>query len=841
MAAIAAMGRGDPGLDPDPDPDPPVIRSTIDDSNLPLADSPNPVLFRPLLSSKDLEISKIANESARILKEKLANYVSKNNKDKEEEVTLEQEEEKKNRRLLLAMEDDNLSHTRKVLSSKQGNPKSIFKSPRRVTAGSSGDTTMSTCKENWDQSISGVRPRTASMVRTCVSASTSPVRSGTISPPRSLTNSWADLMEIETYTKTYPDRKRTLDSDLDNDPELSSNKKIFKKIERKELKKAVRRSPTSAESEVGNSALKTKEKLVQEYSNSSSGSSSRNPFPATSTLNADKTKSVSSSNYSDKPFHKYNKESNPPYIVHVQHMESDKNGSLHPLHISRILTQIMPRDIMEIKKIGRTLVMAELRSFSAANKLVEDPSLTTHKLRAFIPAYRTIKSGIIRDIPIDLSDDIIKQNIESSYKIIDINRLNRRIRVNNEFKLVSSQTICIKFAGQILPKQISLFKTKYNVTPFIPRTRICYACFRIGHISKVCKGQPRCIYCGNKKHQSEEICPSSSLPYKCLNCEGNHLPTSFDCPRIIENKMIQTLAATNNVSISEARLKIKSNNNAIGPEFYRRSVSSVKDPRFDFQGFPFLTNNSELNSSPTIPIHNKFQALGNAPSNFNSNYRSFANVLASNDNTYNTFDTPVSSTSVSKQVQENTKQSVFNQRSPHAVAPSMLPSRSPDPRFDILIAPNGRLPPESIRAGYPPSFSPGKGGARPNAIYQQSHNNYDNNNVQKEVTTVPTGASVPLFNSLNLTDSINRLQDMHTSPNEEIILKFFADCLRMACETGILSNVNRPTDVNYNLNSQNSHNSESSSSTPITANAMATGHLVAPSSQKGGRNNKFFR
>jgi len=40
----------------------------------------------------------------------------------------------------------------------------------------------------------------------------------------------------------------------------------------------------------------------------------------------------------------------PPFIVHVQPVQESDSTTLHPLHISRILSQIFPRGILEIKK-----------------------------------------------------------------------------------------------------------------------------------------------------------------------------------------------------------------------------------------------------------------------------------------------------------------------------------------------------------------------------------------------------------------------------------------------------------------------------------------------------------
>jgi len=53
--------------------------------------------------------------------------------------------------------------------------------------------------------------------------------------------------------------------------------------------------------------------------------------------------------------HRYNNKDQPlAFLVHVQ--STQDSDSSHPLHISRVLSQIFPRNILEIKKVGRNKV-----------------------------------------------------------------------------------------------------------------------------------------------------------------------------------------------------------------------------------------------------------------------------------------------------------------------------------------------------------------------------------------------------------------------------------------------------------------------------------------------------
>jgi len=227
---------------------------------------------------------------------------------------------------------------------------------------------------------------------------------------------------------------------------------------------------------------------------------------------------------------RYCRRDKPPFIVQVQPIQESDLTNLHPLHISRILSQIFPRGILEIRKNGRNKILAQMCTYEAANKLIEDKSLASRNLKALVPLHRILRTDIIRDVPQDFTIDILKDSIASPIRVLEIHRLNRRTKIENEIKYLLSRTVCIKFSGQSLPQYIYLYNCRYAVFPYIPKARICFNCFKVGHVSKVCKGKPRCIYCGNDKHSPPESCPYAQSPFRCLNCSGDHLATSHLYP-----------------------------------------------------------------------------------------------------------------------------------------------------------------------------------------------------------------------------------------------------------------------------------------------------------------------
>jgi len=113
-----------------------------------------------------------------------------------------------------------------------------------------------------------------------------------------------------------------------------------------------------------------------------------------------------------------------------------------------------------IRKTGRNRIIAEMRTYEA-NKLVASNSLSLHNLKAYIPTHRSLRTGIIRDISQNFSIEQFKDFILSSLKVLEIHRLNRKIRTDGQIKYVPSRTICIKFTGQSLPQYVNVVTIRH--------------------------------------------------------------------------------------------------------------------------------------------------------------------------------------------------------------------------------------------------------------------------------------------------------------------------------------------------------------------------------------------
>ncbi|KYM96258.1 hypothetical protein ALC62_13074 [Cyphomyrmex costatus] len=169
-----------------------------------------------------------------------------------------------------------------------------------------------------------------------------------------------------------------------------------------------------------------------------------------------------------------------------------------------------------------------------------------------------------------------------------------------------------------MPNEVALFNALYSVDPYVPKARICYVCYRAGHIGKDCKStKPRCLYCGGDHDRSFE-CEGKRQPKKCINCGGEHLATSFDCLVIKQYKEAIKLAAYNNIPNIEARKIVMANRQG-------NTSNLSTNPR----NFPYLSG-SQRHSLDDFASYNRFSPLESADYNsptFSSN--SYAAMAAS--------------------------------------------------------------------------------------------------------------------------------------------------------------------------------------------------------------------
>ncbi|KAG5329018.1 NOB1 protein, partial [Acromyrmex heyeri] len=160
--------------------------------------------------------------------------------------------------------------------------------------------------------------------------------------------------------------------------------------------------------------------------------------------------------------------------------------------MKRQVAKVVHSDIVSMKKVSCGKISVEMCTYEAANNLVTNPDLIKG-YSIFIPTFKIMRSDIIRGVPTSVTDQELKLNLKSSCPVTEIKRLNRRVVKEGGVEYTPSTSVNIKFAGQILPRQVFLFYDSHEVLPFVPRVKTCFSCFRVGHIRKVFIHKLPCI------------------------------------------------------------------------------------------------------------------------------------------------------------------------------------------------------------------------------------------------------------------------------------------------------------------------------------------------------------
>ncbi|GBN28689.1 hypothetical protein AVEN_4387-1, partial [Araneus ventricosus] len=101
------------------------------------------------------------------------------------------------------------------------------------------------------------------------------------------------------------------------------------------------------------------------------------------------------------------------------------------------------------------------------------------------------------------------------------------------------------------------------VRPYIPNPLHCFKCQRFGHTVQSCRGVDTCARCSLRGHDSKTC---SSTP-SCVNCKGDHPAYAKVCPRWKEEKEIQSLKTTQNLSFAKARKIISDRTPKVGVSY----------------------------------------------------------------------------------------------------------------------------------------------------------------------------------------------------------------------------------------------------------------------------------
>jgi hypothetical protein len=274
---------------------------------------------------------------------------------------------------------------------------------------------------------------------------------------------------------------------------------------------------------------------------------------------------------------KYGPEDEGPYTVLMQYIKVDEKTPLYEMRTGRILQGINNKLEVAIKKIARTRNKLTFKKREEANEILESTKLAKHNLRAYIPEYILITEGVVSNVPPEITETEIKQELEQKYKIKKVEKIKRYDNKTKSFR--TTNCVKITFLGKQLPEHVSIYYGRHQVSHYVYKPKICNTCFRYGHSTTKCNRTEKCCeFCGKTGH-AEINCKET---HTCFYCKlSDHCTTDKRiCAEYKKQLKINNLMAAKKLTFNEA-----------AEEFERINRNYAKAMTYTEADFPKLGEN----------------------------------------------------------------------------------------------------------------------------------------------------------------------------------------------------------------------------------------------------------
>lgn len=260
------------------------------------------------------------------------------------------------------------------------------------------------------------------------------------------------------------------------------------------------------------------------------------------------------------------------FPVFLESADNEKPISKHNLlYVSKLFNRYI-KGIRQLKSIHSNKIVAIFDKPNMANNLLTNKKfLEEHKFTASIPVSAVQKIGVIKYVPIDISNQQLFEELTTTVDIIAIRRFMKKHNDGNQISYLPLQTVAITFATTTTPEYVDLNLWRFPVSSYIPPVKQCYNCLRYGHYAKLCKNSTRCSICAQNHNYKD--CILKDKP-QCFHCSGAHVAISSACPM--------------------KKTKIEEN---------RRRIVSTPQTNKTFRNFPPLNYSKSLQKTETAEMN----------------------------------------------------------------------------------------------------------------------------------------------------------------------------------------------------------------------------------------------
>ena len=149
--------------------------------------------------------------------------------------------------------------------------------------------------------------------------------------------------------------------------------------------------------------------------------------------------------------------------------------------------------------------------------------------------------GVINGVYAGLTDKEIMENVRGG-------QVTGVVRFRPKEGGGGDSPVLLVFADGALPERVSIGSMSYRVREYIRPPLRCYECQRFGHSAGACRGNQRCMKCG-EEHNIKEC--MAGVP-KCSNCGGDHAASFRGCMHFVKARKVETVRDQLKVSYADA-------------------------------------------------------------------------------------------------------------------------------------------------------------------------------------------------------------------------------------------------------------------------------------------------
>lgn len=127
---------------------------------------------------------------------------------------------------------------------------------------------------------------------------------------------------------------------------------------------------------------------------------------------------------------------------------------MHPMVFSNLICKNFDdSDIVKFKRIGKNIEVVSFKSFSAANRFVDQSKNLPNGWISYISNFKILRNAVIRGIEQSFSHQEILEGISwpgDPVKVVNVERLKFRARGSDELK--ESSSVKLTFESDLLPE-----------------------------------------------------------------------------------------------------------------------------------------------------------------------------------------------------------------------------------------------------------------------------------------------------------------------------------------------------------------------------------------------------